>query len=129
MISSQYILNILDLILDGDNGGKEARPQLAFLTDINYDYTDGAGLFVSFSHEKGINAYRLVEDKLILGGVTITSPELEIGADATVFFSDGLVDFLEIWSFDGNYPDCDLTSYLVKQEWDGSPGRTINVGV
>jgi hypothetical protein len=33
MISSKFILDILDLLLDGDETGKALRPQVEHLTD------------------------------------------------------------------------------------------------
>jgi hypothetical protein len=86
MIKSKYISDVLELLLDGDDNGKAAKSQIPFLSDINYEYTDGGGAFISFSRSAEIVAYRLTQDNIVLNGVTINSPELEIGADATVFF-------------------------------------------
>jgi hypothetical protein len=127
MIRSKYVSDVLELLLDGDDDGKAAISQIAFLSDTAYEYTSGGGVFISFSHSAEIVEYRLTQDKLVLNGVTIDSPELEIGADATVFFKNGIIDYLEIWSFDGNYPDHELTNYILKQAWQDSPGRVINV--
>lgn len=124
MITSNYISGILELLLDGD--GKAVKPQLAFLQDMAYEYT-GGGVVVRFSHTEEIGAYRLPIDKLVLNGVTIASPALGIGADATAFLTNGLLEYLEIWSFDGNYPDYDLTQYTLQQVWQGSSGRVITV--
>jgi hypothetical protein len=126
MIKSKYISDVLELLLDGDDG-KAAKSQISFLSDTEYEYTNGGGVFISFSHPAEIVEYRLTQDNLVLNGVTINSPELEIGADATVFFKNGIIDYLEIWSFDSNYPDHELTNYVLKQAWQDSPGRVINV--
>jgi len=48
MIRSRFILNILDLLLDGDEIGKAIRPQMDYLTDVDYNYT-GVGVFVKFT--------------------------------------------------------------------------------
>ncbi|WP_138992785.1 hypothetical protein [Larkinella sp. C7] len=125
MIVSKYILDVLKLLLDGDENGKAAKLQIPFLSDAEYEYTNGGGVFVSFLHLEEIFEHKLTKDDLVLNGVTIVSPELKIGADATVFLRDGIVDRLEIWSFDGNYPDHDLINYTLKQVWHDSSGSVI----
>src|SRR5688572_10440884 len=98
MIKSKYISDILDLLLDGDDLGQKARLQIDFLTETNYDYT-GGGLFVSFDHADGIEQYRLTLDKTVINGVEIRSTDLEIAAEAMVHTINGLIDYLEIWSY------------------------------
>lgn len=114
MIQSGFISDILNLLLEGDEVDDMARMQIETLTESDFHYS-GAGLFVSFSHDEDIFKFRLNEDKLTLTGVEIKSPDLAIGADAIVFFKDGVIDFLEIWSHDGNYPDKELTDYSLKR--------------
>jgi hypothetical protein len=126
MISSKYILNILELLLDGDEAGKALRSQINFLTDVEYEYT-GVGLYVTFQSTDGIENWKYKEDKIILDGVSITSTELGIGASATVFVSNGVIDYLEIWSYDGEYPKRELSNYTLKQEGDFGTGREITV--
>jgi len=121
MIRSQYITDILDLLLDGDDGSI-FRKQLPFLTDAGYEYT-GAGLFVSFSYAGKIDVS--LPDELILSGVEIESPEAKISADAMVRISNHIVDYLEIWSHTGDYPDYTPVKYTLTQDWSGSPGRKI----
>lgn len=124
MIQSKYIADILDLLLDGDDLNRKTRLQIDFLTDVDYNYT-GAGLFVSFSHAEGIEKYRLATDQAIINGVEIKSTELESGAEAVISINNGLIDHLEIWSYSGEYPKKDLSSYTLTQNWKGSPGRLI----
>ena len=124
MISSKFVLSILDLLLDGDEYGRALRPQIDFLTDTEYDYT-GGGLFVTFQASIGIEIYKHPEERVILDGVTITSSELGIGASATVFANNGIIDYLEIWSYDGEYPQKELTDYAIKQEGHFGTGREI----
>ncbi len=124
MISSKYILDILDLLLDGDDNGKLLRPQIDYLTDTEYDYT-GVGVFVTFETSTGIENFKFASDKLILDGVSITSTELPIGASATVFINNGFVDYLELWSYSGEYPQKELDDYAIKQDGDFGTGREI----
>ena len=126
MITSKFILNILDLLLDGDEAGKALRPQIDYLTDAEYDYT-GVGLFVTFQASDGIENYKYQEDKIILDGVKITSTEVNIGASATIFVRNGVIVTLEIWSFGGEYPEKELSNYKLKQEGDYSTGREISM--
>jgi hypothetical protein len=126
MIASTFILNILDLLLNGDELGLAIRRQIPFLTDAEYDYT-GVGLFVTFRHNDEIVKYETTkEERIILDGVTITSPELTMGASAILFIKQGLVDFLEIWSHDGEYPKTELSIYSLKQEGNWASGRSFD---
>jgi hypothetical protein len=118
MIKSKLISDILDLLLDGDSFGLPVKQQRNYLTEAEYNYT-GVGLFLRFNRLDGIENFRLAKEKLILNGVVITSKELNIGAEATLFFDNGLVDYLEIWSFDGEYPRKELETYTLKQDWIG----------
>jgi hypothetical protein len=116
MIQSGLILDILNLILDGEDVDEEAKMQIETLTESDFNYT-GSGLFVSFTHDEQSHKFRLSEESLVLNGVEIKSPDLAIGADATIFFKDGLIDHLEIWSHDGVYPEKELTEYSLKRTW------------
>ena len=125
MIKSTYISNILDLLLDGDDG-TPLRKQKDFLTEADYRYTP-YGLFVSFSHDNAIENYKAHKLDLILDGVLIRGNTIGHGTEAILHFKSGLIDYLEIWSPVDNYPDTEPTQYSLKQEWTGSPGREIIV--
>ncbi|MBN8856067.1 MAG: hypothetical protein J0H07_29675 [Sphingobacteriales bacterium] len=124
MISSKLVLDILDLLLDGDEYGKSLRPQVNYLTDAKYDYT-GAGLFVTFQTSDGIEKYKRLEDGMRLDGISVASSALGVGAMAQVFVSKGIIDYLEIWSYDGEYPNRELNDYILKQEGSFGTGREI----
>jgi hypothetical protein len=124
MVKSKYISDILDLLLDGDNEGLLARKQLPFITEENFDYT-GGGLFVRFSHSDKIANYKVSKENLILNGVKIQTTEYPIEGDATLFFTDGLINYLEIWCYLGDYPNQDLTKYTLTQIWENSPSKSI----
>ena len=124
VIKSKYIFDILDLLLDVDNEGIAVRPQLQFLTDTKYEYT-GSGLFVTFSHSDGIDKHKYSKDDLVLLGVKITTSEYPIEADGTVFLKNGFIDNLEIWCYNGEYPQKDLKKYTLTQAWNNSPARQI----
>ncbi len=111
----------MDLLLSGD-AGLAARPQIQFLTDAEYEYTGGSGLFVSFSHSEEIVRYKSNEDDLILDWLKITTTEFPIEAEAILFFKNGIIDYLEIWCYQGDYPTHDLKEYTLTQLWNNSPG-------
>ncbi|MBX3254132.1 MAG: hypothetical protein KF862_08340 [Chitinophagaceae bacterium] len=124
MIKSNYINDILNLLLDSDEDGLCARQQISFLTEKNFDYT-GSGLFVYFDHNIGIEKFRAEKPDLVLGGITIKSDKQHIEAKATLFFKDGLIDNLEIWCYDGYYPKGNLTNYVLTRTWINSDNKTI----
>lgn len=125
MVQSKYIRDILTLLLDGIDEGHDVKGQLDFITETDFNYTE-AGVYISFRKDKGIEEFKAANSNLILNGVTIKSSKLAVGADSTLVFKEGLIDYLEIWSYDGEYPKHDLVDYQLKQEWRGSPGKSIN---
>ena len=80
-----------------------------------YEYT-GTGLFVHFERQKEIEAFKIINDK-ILNGLFIKSIELELGAEAILFVKRGIIDYLEIWSHSGNYPKFEITKYELIDGW------------
>lgn len=124
MIKSNYILDILNLLLDNNKDGLVARQQFPFLTDVNFVYTD-SGLFISFKHRSGSEVYKTNNESLVLDGVKIQSEKPQIEAHAILFFKGGLIDYLEIWCYQGDYPKSDLTKYTLTQIWHNSPYKII----
>lgn len=124
MINSKFILNILDLLLDGDQEGILARPQINFLTVKEQIFT-GPGTFIYFLHDEKIIKYKVNDSDFNISGVVINSPDLKIGADAHIFLKNGIINYLEIYSRDSSYPKHELKEYIITQEWVGSPNRKI----
>lgn len=125
MIRSTFLYNILDLMLDGDEDGFLARTQLAHLTETDFDYT-GVGVFVHFDYDGPDAGQHEEEEELILSGVFIESEQDQIEAEAILYFTDGIIDCLEIFCHSGDYPERELTRYTLTQDW--GLGRTITVG-
>jgi len=96
-----------------------------FLTESRCDYT-GVGVFIHFSHEKGIVKFKIHSDSP-LNGVILKSSEFKISADSILFFKNGPIYYLEIWSFDGKYPEKELTEYELTEGWKGSPDEKLNL--
>ena len=124
MIKSKYINDILELILDGDEDGIMAKNQLSFITEKDFEYTDG-GLIVDFEHSDGILNFEVSKQDLILNGVLIETKEFPIEADATLFFKNGIINYLDIWCHYGDYPKQNLTKYTLTQIWENSPKKII----
>ena len=126
MLKSKFISNILELLLDGEEEIINVKLQLKYLFESNYKYTD-SGVFISFDYKIGIEKYKVNKNNLVLSGVVINSTELEIEAECLLFFKNGLIEYLEIYSSDENYPRKELKNYELSQEWNNSPGRKIIV--
>jgi hypothetical protein len=124
VIKSNYINDILELLLDCDEEGLSAKQQIPYLTETEFDYT-GSGLFVYFGHNIEIEKFKTVKPNLVLDGVKIKSDEYKIEGQATLFFKDGLIDYLELWCYEGNYPKNDLANYTLTQTWSNSESKTI----
>lgn len=127
MVKSKYISDILLLLIDGFKYEPILKKQIELLNDSEYSYTD-AGLIVTFSHDDAINNYKIDFDK-ILNGVKIASPELELGAQTSLFFDKGLISYLEIFSNSSFYPKNSLQSYRLSQEWLPGGGKVIEYPV
>ena len=124
MIKSKYVTDIIDLLLDVDGEGMQARKQLEYVIDDDYEYT-GGGLFVRFKYLDGIKNFKVGKDDLILNGVKIETTEFPIEANATLFFKHGILDYVEIWCYSGDYPKQELTKYTLTQIWENSPKKII----
>jgi hypothetical protein len=126
MITSKYITDILELLLDGNDVPPSARKQLALISDKEYQYT-GSGVYIYFEQQEGIAEYKVDKSDLFLIGVKIKSAQADIEAEANLSFKDGLINYLEIWCYGGDYPEENLTKYTLRQAWQGSPGKVITI--
>jgi hypothetical protein len=124
VIKSNYINDVLQLILDRDEDGLFAKQQIPYLTEIEFEYTS-SGLFVYFKHDIEIENFKTTNSSLVLDGVKIKSDEHKIEGQATLFFKDGFIDNLEIWCYEGNYPKNDLTNYILAQTWLNLENKSI----
>lgn len=123
MIKSTFIYNILSLLIEGHECETYLQKQLDFLIDSDYSYT-GSGLIVTFTHDKAINNSKVNSD-YVLNGVKITSTELELGAQTNLFFNEGIMSYLEIFSNSSFYPEKFLSNYELSQEWLPNGGKKI----
>jgi hypothetical protein len=123
---TRLVEDLLDLILDCDKEGILLRKQIPYLIDVDYEYT-GVGLYVTFNTKEGIEDFLYNGKAGRLDRVEIKSEELGIGAEASVSFSNGRVQYLEIWSYDGIYPKKELTSYTARQLFISDPDKIRGV--
>lgn len=114
MINSPYIQNILLLLIKGNEHEAALKKQIDLLTDDQYTYT-GAGLFVDFVYDEAAAEHK-VNIEEIVNGVLIESPELELGANASLFLENGIIAFLEIISRSSDYPEKTLDKYTLSRE-------------
>lgn len=115
MIKSRYIEDILILLIGGQEFEVNLKIQLELIVDLEYTYT-GSGLIVTFMNDPKIEKYRINFDQ-VLNGVKITSSELDLGAQASLFFNNGTISYLEIFSNSSVYPMRMLKDYRLSQEW------------
>jgi hypothetical protein len=124
MINSKMVSDLLQLLLEDDAEGQTYFLQLPYLSISNVNYT-GSGVFFQFSHIPTIEIYKTDEEYNHFCAVRISSEELTAEAEAIVYVKNGILDYLEVWSFDGNYPERELGSYKAWQAWKGSPGKFV----
>ncbi len=120
MIKSKFIYDVLEASLNfagtdqpstqGIQYWKLTRPQVKFLTDTNYRYT-GKGLLVNFTFIDEARNYKSPVKDGSFEGITIKSPDLDDYATTDIYFNDGIIDCLEIFSVAGDYPKRDLDNY------------------
>jgi hypothetical protein len=121
----QFVSDLLSLLLDDDERVESLLlwDQVDQIVALTYEYT-GSGVFICF--ELARTATPLPgADHLRLGGVTIESGEIDIGAQVDIIIKKGLIDYLEVWCPGDSYPSQNLSHYTLKQGWQGSPGRVI----
>lgn len=126
MLTSNYILDILDLGLDGSDSENLLREQIRFLSISELEHT-GVGLFVYFKSEDLIEQFRADVNDERLDGVQINSPENKIQAEGIIHIGNGIISSLEIFNFCGeDYPTIEPSTYELSQKWvDHGNGRVI----
>jgi len=125
MLTSRYLLDILDLAFDDHPAGSLLRQQVAHLTLLRTEHT-GIGAFFYVEADRPIPHLAIPGDTTgasteMLEGVEIRASELSLLADATIHVQDGLIHHVEIWNKVGtDYPRTDPEHYALHQMWLGS---------
>ncbi len=122
MIKSKLISEIIEKTVAGEKFEDFLIEQMKYLSETDEEYT-GVGLYVSFKHDNEIEKFRLSEQQLHelfgeyshrLDKFELINFEMRVLADATVHFSNGLIDCVEIWNKLGEYPNEELVTYTLK---------------
>jgi hypothetical protein len=122
MIISELVSNIIQLTVEGEKFEEILFEQIEHLTEREEEHT-GVGLYVYFKHEPDIETYRLTESQMteLFGGSAhrlekfeLINADINVLADTTIHFSNGLIECLEIWNKLGDYPREELVSYELK---------------
>jgi hypothetical protein len=123
MIKSEFVSNIVELTVEGEKFEDILFEQIRYLTEKEVEHT-GVGLYVYFKYEPEIEKYRLTKLQLtdLFGGFAqrlekfeLINSEINVLADTTIHFSNGLIDCLEIWNKLGDYPKEELVTYELKR--------------
>ena len=125
MIKSNYISDLVNLLLDGNDDASIFKPQVEFLSELRREYTL-MGLFVYFNHENEILKYAVTEYKNVITGVKIYSTTYHLEGEVNLFVKDGKLDYLEIVYYQESFPKADLDKYTLKQAWKNSPEKQIS---
>ena len=88
---------------------EEFKNQLQSCAPSDRSYS-GAGLFIELSIQPGSWSKIPDEVKSPVSGPNISSPSLKNGAGSILFLKDGLVDMLEVYTFDDEMSE-DLAEY------------------
>lgn len=127
MVKSQFIADILDLMLDGDADGLGLRPQIPFLVEGQIEY-HSSGFCVSFNYLDGIEQYRYLCEDRTVGMILLESPEYPSEGESgwlDAWTKDGFIECLQFIGHYEGYPARHLTNYRLRQIWIGSPGREV----
>lgn len=126
MIESELVLAIIGETLDGVQFEEQITKQLPHLMEVEYEHMD-SGLIVFIDHESStVKQFRLNDEqlKLLFGdaehelcSVELVNEALNVKAETSLHFANGILNRVEIWNALGTYPEDDLESWeLVRIE-------------
>jgi predicted transcriptional regulator len=105
IVLSNFEKLVLDAMISGDSEEAMIREQLETAIVKSRDYS-GVGLFTEI--EVGANTPRLAKSNRYIEEtpkIYLVHPELQAGAGALLWFTDGFVSMLECYSYEGKWPD------------------------
>jgi len=123
MIKSELISNILELTVEGETFEKQLFEQIELLTESRIEHT-GTGMYIYFDIDDKTKAHQLSKSQLKemfgdfnhdLTKFELVNSSINVLADLTVHFTDGIIDCLEIWNKLGEYPKEELVTYQLKR--------------
>ena len=102
---------ILKMVLD-KHPSKNLEDQITSLQVVRREHT-GAGLYVYFNSHENANLKPVLNTKRI-NGPLIESSKLQHGAGCIVWLDEGIIDFVEIFSYSDTYP---TDNYTYELKW------------
>jgi hypothetical protein len=122
MIESKLTLDIITATLAGEKHEEQIIKQLEHLEEVEYEHTD-SGLLIFIEYRKAAKEFWLTDAQLYetfgeseheLSKVELINEALNIKAETSVHFKNGIIDRVEIWNELGAYPEEDLESWELK---------------
>lgn len=121
MIESKLTLDIIASTLKGEKYEEQITKQLEHLEEVEYEHT-GSGLLIFIEYRKAAKEFWLTDAQLYevfgesdheLSKVELINEELNIHAETSVHFKNGLIERVEIWNKLGDYPEDDLEKWEI----------------
>lgn len=122
MIESRLTLDIITETLKGEKYEEQITRQLEHLEEVEYEHT-GSGLLIFIEYRKAAKEFWLTDKQLYelfgesdheLCKVELVNEALNIRAETSVHFKNGLIERVEIWNHEGDYPEEDLEKWELK---------------
>lgn len=123
MIESKLTLDIIHANLEGVKHQAQLLQQMEHLEEVEYEHT-GSGLLIFIEYRKAAKGFWLTDEQLQdlfgegpteLSSVILINEALGIRAETTVHFTNGLIDRVEIWNQEGEYPEEDLEEWKLER--------------
>lgn len=123
MIDSKLTLEIIQETIQGIPFEEQLLKQLPHLEEVEYEHMD-TGLIIFIEYRKAAKEFWLTDKQIFelfgdstteLTRVELINESLNIHAETTVHFTNGLIDRVEIWNQLGDYPEEDITSWELKR--------------
>jgi len=123
MIKSELISNILELTVEGEPFENQLFEQIELLADYRFEHT-GIGMYIHFEVDEKAKVHQLSKSQLkeMFGNFNhdltkfeLINTSINVLADLTIHFTDGIIDCLEIWNKLGEYPKEELLTYQLKR--------------
>jgi hypothetical protein len=123
MIESKLTLEIITKTLQGEKYEEQITKQLEHLEEVEYEHT-GSGLLIFIEYRKAAKEFWLTDAQLYevfgespteLSKVELSNKELNILAETSVHFRNGIIERVEIWNTLGDYPEEDLVTWELKE--------------
>ncbi len=123
MIESKLTLDIITATLQGEKYEEQITKQLEHLEEVEYEHTD-SGLLIFIEYRKEAKEFWLTDTQLHetfgesepeLSKFDLINEELNIRAETSVHFKNGIIERVEIWNTLGDYPEEDLEKWELKR--------------